>query len=652
MCSPSTNIPYTYHNASGIDTGGAVPACAAPPVVEDDVEVSAFSDGSREGAGVISEGFVVSPGSASCSAARVSGIAAVVSMSDGEGEIQVVAVDTGSLTGSVTVRVTCGANGYGSVSVSAEFTARPLVVEVSGLGGAERAGAGLMSDVFVVSPGSASCSARRLFGVSASVSLSDNSGESREVSVTTAAVGSVTVQVQCTKVGYRAKTVSAVFNSTGGPVVISALSGGSRVGAGTMTGTFDVVPSWAHCVVWVPSGSTARMSDNSGSGREVSVTVAAAGTVAAGVECSAWGYSTASASLSFAAESPAVAIGSFDDASREGAGVVSEGFVVSPGAASCSAARVSGVAASVSMSDNASPSRVAAVDTGSVTGLVTVEVTCSHEGYTAASAAAGFTAWGDVVISGLDDAERAGAGLMSGVFAVSPGSASCSARRLRGVAASVSMSDNSGESREVSVTTAAAGSVTVQVQCTADGHRDDYESAVFNSTEQDVVITALSGGSRAGAGTMTGTFDVVPSWAHCVVSAPSGSTARMSDNSGSGREVSVTVAAAGTVAAGVECTASGYRAASASLSFTAVWVSGLDGAARDGAGTITEAFAVSPAAADCSASRLTARSCAGAAATTRVSWTRPAASSSRCLRARAIRVVCEPIRRSSAGASC
>ena len=121
-CSPSTNIPYTYHNASGIDTGGTVPACPTPAA---SVQITGLIDGSIEGAGVVSEAFTVSPSSAVCSAGWVSGIVAVVSMSDNAGPVRVVAVDTGRLTGAVSVRVACSGAGYETATVSVVLTARP-----------------------------------------------------------------------------------------------------------------------------------------------------------------------------------------------------------------------------------------------------------------------------------------------------------------------------------------------------------------------------------------------------------------------------------------------------------------------------------------------------------------------------------------------
>ena len=69
--------------------------------------------------------FTVSPSSAVCSAGWVSGIVAVVSMSDNTGPVRVVAVDSGVLMGAVSVRVACSGAGYETATVSVVLTARP-----------------------------------------------------------------------------------------------------------------------------------------------------------------------------------------------------------------------------------------------------------------------------------------------------------------------------------------------------------------------------------------------------------------------------------------------------------------------------------------------------------------------------------------------
>ena len=91
----------------------------------------------------------------------------------------------------MTVELSCAYTGYTTRTRTAVFTAVPPVVVVSGFSGGSRAGAGLMTDGFTVSPSSASCSASRLSGIAATVSLSDNAGLLREVSVTTTGTGSV-----------------------------------------------------------------------------------------------------------------------------------------------------------------------------------------------------------------------------------------------------------------------------------------------------------------------------------------------------------------------------------------------------------------------------------------------------------------------------
>ena len=569
------------------------------------VVVSGFSGGSRAGAGLMTDGFTVSPYSASCSATRLSGIAATVSLSDNSGLLREVSVTTTG-TGSVTVQLSCTNTGYTTSTRTALFTAVPPVV-ITGFWGGWRTGAGLMTDGFTVSPSSASCSASRLSGIAATVSLSDNAGLLREVSVTTTGTGSVTVQLSCTNTGYTTSTRTAWFTAVP-PVVVTGFWGGSRTGAGLMTDGFTVSPSSASCSASRLSGLSATVSvAGSGSSRAVWVTTTGTGSVTVQLSCANTGYGTSTRTAVFTAVAPVVVVSGFNGGWRTGAGVMTDGFTVDPFVALCSASRLSGIAATVSVSGSGS-SRTVSVET-TTTGSVTVELVCWKMGYSSAVVSAVFTAVPPaVVITGFWGGSRTGAGLITDTFTVSPSSASCSASHLSGIAATVSLSDNSGLLREVSVTTTGTGSVTVQLICTNTGYTTSTRTAWFTAVPP-VVVTGFSGGSRTGAGVMTDTFTVSPSSASCSASRLSGIAATVwVAGSGSSRTVRVTTTGTGSVTVQLSCANTGYVTSSPTALFTAVppevVVSEFLGGSRAGPGLITDTFTVSPYSASCSATRL------------------------------------------------
>ena len=252
----------------------------------------------------------------------------------------------------------------------------------------------------------------------------------------------------------------------------------------------------------------------------------------------------------------AVEITGFEDASREGAGVMSDRFEVLPAGASCEVSQESGIEATVSLSGNDGGYRTLSVDTGARTGEVTVEVSCSKSGHSSDTAEAVFTAWGDVEITGFDDRSRLNAGAMSGEFTVVPDYARC-AERVFGTA-DVSWVSDSGTQRELSVTTLTDdGSATALVTCTAGGHRNDYAFASFRSYDRQVQITGLQDAIRTGAGTVADRFEVSPIWATCRLTAPS-SGVSLSRISGAEHEISATLDPTDSVTAELTCNASTY----------------------------------------------------------------------------------------------
>ncbi|WP_419932390.1 hypothetical protein [Candidatus Poriferisodalis sp.] len=305
-------------------------------------------------------------------------------------------------------------------------------------------------------------------------------------------------------------------------------------------------------------------------------------------------------------DQPAVSISDWNGDSRTGAGAMSDDFEVSPSNASCSARR-SGISASVSITDNRGTDRSVSVTTAG-TGTVTVTLTCSRSGYRSASASADFVARKPrVSISGFGGASRDNAGAMTDSFTVSPSSAACTAERDSGIDATVSISGAGTSTRTVTVTTTGTGTVTVEVNCTRSGHTADSDTADFTANAV-VVITGFRGDRRDGPGEVSDSFTVSPDDATCTAARKSGIAADVEiSGTGSTRTVTVdTEGRTGSVTVEARCTKSGFRTATDTGTFTArpeVVISGLSGRTRTGAGTMTDAFTVSPSNASCTASR-------------------------------------------------
>ena len=110
-----------------------------------------------------------------------------------------------------------------------------------------------------------------------------------------------------------------------------------------------------------------------------------------------------------------------------------------------------------------------------------------------------------VRINGLDGAARIGTGTLTEDFTVTPPDADCNARVVyppggnppTGLGPTVTLSDNTGPSRTVTVATTSIGSVTVQVTCTRDRHADAVKSAVFAATAADPCALALTWTAKA-----------------------------------------------------------------------------------------------------------------------------------------------------------
>ncbi len=588
--------------------------CEEPP----SVRIAGWGGDTRDGPGRMSDGFTVSPSSASCAARRTSGISAAVSVTDRFGSTRAVSVTTTG-TGTVRVQVRCTATGHTAATATAAFTASKQPVTISGFAGRTVNGPGKMTDTITVSPSSASCTAARTSGISATVSISGAGLSSRTVSVTTTGAGAVTVRVTCSRSNYTTATDSADFTSREQRVSISAFSGASRNGPGVMNDHFSVLPSDADCTASRVSGISARLdfADDTSASRTLSVdTRAATGSITVRVRCTATGHTAATDTATFTARRVPVDVIGFGNGSRNGPGVMTDRFSVDPDDADCTASRVSGIAATFRFTDDDGASRVLEVTTTG-TGAVTVRITCAATGYTAGSDTATFTAREQrVSISGFGGASRGGPGVMADYFSVSPSSADCTASRTRGIAADLDFTDDSSTSRTLSVDTGATtGTLTVRVTCTATGYTAATGTATFTARRVPVDIIGFGNDSRNGPGAMTDRFSVDPDDADCTAARVSGITADLdfTDDDGASRVLEVTTTGTGTVTVRITCTAAGYAAATATAVFTArpgVQISGFSGASRYGAGQMSAAFAVTPANASCTATRVSGVSAA------------------------------------------
>ena len=596
-CTSSGTATLTAKDKFDTDRIKVTVTCAPPPAVS----ISGWDGDTRDGPGHMSDGFTVSPSSASCKASRVSGISATVSVTDRSGSSRAVSVTTAG-TGSVSVRVTCSRTGHTTASDTATFTARTQPVTISGFTGRTRNGPGTMTDLITVSPSSASCSASRMSGISATVTVSGAGLSSRTVSVTTTGTGSVTVRITCSRSNYTTATDTATFTSRVQQVAIHGFGGGSRDGPGNINDRFTVSPSDASCTATRLSGISADLdfTDDTSAGRTLSVdTRTATGSLSVRVTCTASGYTAASATATFTAR-PGVGISGYSGMSRNGAGAMTGTFTVAPADAACTAARVSGISATASVSPSSGADRTVTVTTTG-TGTARVKLRCTKTGLAPAVQTETFTAR-DVNLTVTAAATSGGectadASPPSGADAAWDCWTGTDRDLTVVVTATATTADLStawpASSRTGGVTVAAAQaaalfdevtaryqrSSTATVACTSDGSARAVTSvggtaahtAAFTvDCRPPVTVTGLSGDTRTSA-TLRDTFTVTPAGAACTASRVSGIAAAVSltDNSGTTRTVTVTVSgtATGSVTVRVSCTAAGYAPAAATAAF-------------------------------------------------------------------------------------
>ena len=412
---------------------------------EQRVSISGFGGDAEDGPGVLADNFSVSPSDADCSASRVSGITARFDFTDDTSSSRVLEVDTGTATGTITVRVTCTATGYTAGSDTAVFTARPGV-SITGYSGASRNGAGLMTASFSVTPSNAACTATRVSGIAAAVAVAPRSGADRVVSVATTGTGTVQVRLRCTAAGRAAAELTVAFTARAVNLTVTAraTSGGEC--------SPDASP---------PAGADAAWDCWTGTDRALTAVV------------------TATASVSdIAVAWPA--------ASRTGGVAVT---------ASQSAALFDEVTGRYQRSSTAS---ITCTADGAA------RATTSVAGATAHTAAFAIDCRDPVRITGVGGATGTTAALAD-AFAVAPANAACTATRVSGIVATVAFSDDSGSSRTVTVTTTgtATGTVTVKIACTATNHAPTEATAAFVRTG---ACSEALGSLGAGTVTRSGTL--------------------------------------------------------------------------------------------------------------------------------------------------
>ena len=492
------------------------------------VSITAVAGGTRDGPGVMTGSFTVSPSWADCAAEQSSGISAWVDAYTGTGASRSVSVDTVSggvpRTGAVSVRVSCEATGYVTSSATVAFTARRVAVSIIGFVDASGDAAIDASESFLVWPDTAECTAAGVSGdADADVGIAADATLLGRYTVTVGSdvVGTVGVRVRCTATAYNVGTDTQNFVFAALPSVsISDAAGGSRDGPGVMTGTFTVTPASADCTAEWVSGISATVGAPTGAGsasRSVSVDtvvggVARTGDVAVTVTCSLADDATITVAetMSFEARRIAVSIIGLADASGDVTFAETEGFLVRPVTAECAPLVVSGDEdAAVSVADGLDTVGRQLLSVSSVVvGTVQIQVTCTAAGYDdgADTVDFDFAALAEVVISDFEGAVESVA-VLSGGFGVSPAVAMCRTAHW-GVPASVSFTDNDGAERavRVAVTGSATGKVTVTVTCDAPRHVTASATAEFVRTgDCSTDLGLLDAGTQTRTGTISST---------------------------------------------------------------------------------------------------------------------------------------------------
>ena len=313
-------------------------------------------------------------------------------------------------------------------------------------------------------------------------------------------------------------------------VLIANLDGNSRVGTGTATDYFTVLPADATCT---PTAGTVT---DLGSGRRIlSAGITALGDTDITVTCRRAGYGTATAASTLTALTPVSDV-TVDAASggtcKPYRGTLDAGVdqafacTLTAGTPLTVDAEATGPSSQMKLVWTAQAgATVMTPDDGDLSVSVvggevvfarsgTGTVTCSTDAEVTLDVEVGETAEHTTVlkidceppvqITDYVPDSRDGAGAMTGTFDVVPATAQCKARNAGGIAGRPS-EDGTGTSRTVSVTTTATGWLDVEIKCGATDYADTTATARFVARDESNCMSPL-GVLRHGTRTFTGSL--------------------------------------------------------------------------------------------------------------------------------------------------
>ena len=373
-------------------------------------------------------------------------------------------------------------------------------------------------------------------------------------------------------------------------VKISGLAGTAKAGTGTVavTAAFTVAPAAAKCTA-MPA--TATITDGVGAAdRSVSADIAAPGSLAVTVDCTAPGHTASTQTVTLTAKLTAgiITIGAraLDGGECDTAETVPDSADVAYG---CTMARGGTLRVEAEATATAATLDIAWAATGGITvdtqtqdtatavvgpdgtalhrRTAAAAVNCTADGTATATAALGastktahvtITCQPPVSIDGLDDTTAAGSGqvTVTAAFTVEPADAVCTAEPDN---ATVTKGQNPAD-RNVSAVVTAPGSLDVTVSCTKPGYAPASHEVTLKATGE-VSISGFEGAEGTpdageAAVTLSSGFTVSPAGATCMAT-PSG--ASVTPASGGSRTVSLAVAAATTVNVTVTCTSGSHK---------------------------------------------------------------------------------------------
>ncbi|WP_419554125.1 hypothetical protein [Candidatus Poriferisodalis sp.] len=560
----------------------------------------------RPGTVTLSDGFDVWPSDAVCTSDQVnSGTPATVGPPVGSGSRRTVSVTVIDSDAAV-VEVECSRTGYVTASERATFVALAPSVSITAVSGDTRDGPGAMTGSFTVSPSWARCSAEHWSGITAEVDPSTGTSASRTVSVDTVVdgtprTGALRARVSCDATGYETATATALFSARRIAVEVVGFVDASGDADNDAVESFLARPDTASCTAARVSGdpdADVAIADTSNRDEglvghwTVRVGSDVVGAVGVEVRCTVPAYYAGTDTESFVfAALPAVSISDPVGGSRDGPGTMTGSFTVAPETAVCTSGHASGIAAAVGAPAGAdTATRTVGVDTvvGGTprTGEVSVRVSCSlaEDPSVTDTRVLSFEARRVAVsIVGLrgevtaDAAPPAGEGFTVAPaaegFLVMPVGAHCTPTVVSGDENAVAViTEDSDEAalRLLSVTSGVAGTVGVQVRCTAAAYHDGTDTVDVVFAALAVVVISGFEGAVGSAADLSGGFGVSPASASCRrVFEGIDATVTFTDDDGADRvvRVAVTGSATGKVTVTVTCTATRHVSASATAEF-------------------------------------------------------------------------------------